>query len=812
MAPPYLIELDEAVSRIKQACESRSSDALSPFFFMVGAGISCPSVPLAADIVAQCQEVAGSHGRKQEPVGKNALDLYSHWFQTAYGEPDQRQKYLRELIEGRPITHANFRLAHLMLNNTISNIVVTVNFDDFLSKALTLFGKPHIVCDHPQTVGRINPSKQILQIVHLHGTYWFYDCCNLRGELEDRALQSTQTTSTMASLLDMILWDRSPLVLGYSGWEGDVFIEALKRRLARPLGTSVYWFCYKRSTVDLIPDQLRNNPHIRFVVPKEPVSTATVAIGELREGHPESVQETKSKGLSATKDEEPALSADTVINKMIRAFKLEAPELTKDPLGFFAARLDDSLPRGEANDTETDLYAIKGVIERVRMAKKREEAEKVEQEVTRASTKGPESTLEKVRDAVRRADFREAVKESASIQLDNLETKELDELADTMWSAAAQLKDNSEDEVRAYDLVIRVRTKQMHVGAETPAMQRQLAEALYKKGVSLRTTNRSEEALDVFDELTKRYSESRDPALLEFAARGLFDKAYELGTLNRRDEEMVTYDEFLKQYGESTLPVLQEMTVFALFNKAVRFHGSGASDEAFRLYDEILDRYGEEEAFPFRISVAKVLHNKAFKLAELERNEESMALYDEVLRRYEQDQDFEFREQVANSLYNKALIFRKMGQNEEEKKVYQAIVKRYEEATEPVLRKIVASAFNSLGFRELVNAKALLKNDLQAGQKELRRAAENIDAAIERNPEDPVMIGNQAYIAFLLGRHDEARKLLTQAIQLGGERIRTAELQDADINRLPEDDEFCEMVQSIRVRTAPPNPADPSPN
>src|SRR6185503_19083713 len=109
MAPPYLIELDEAVSRIKQACESRSSDALSPFFFMVGAGISCPSVPLAADIVAQCQEVAGSHGRKQEPVGKNALDLYSHWFQTAYGEPDQRQKYLRELIEGRPITHANFR-------------------------------------------------------------------------------------------------------------------------------------------------------------------------------------------------------------------------------------------------------------------------------------------------------------------------------------------------------------------------------------------------------------------------------------------------------------------------------------------------------------------------------------------------------------------------------------------------------------------------------------------------------------------------------------------------------------------------------
>jgi len=184
MAQPYVIELDEAISRIQQACDGRS---LSPFFFMVGAGISYPSVPLAVDIVSKCKEVAKTFGRSLESAEKSPLDDYSHWFQTAYAEPDQRQKYLRELIEGKQITHANFRLAHLLLNNTISNMVVTTNFDDFLSKALTLFGKPHIVCDHPQTVGRINPSQAMLQIVHLHGSYWFYDCCNLRGEVEDRA-------------------------------------------------------------------------------------------------------------------------------------------------------------------------------------------------------------------------------------------------------------------------------------------------------------------------------------------------------------------------------------------------------------------------------------------------------------------------------------------------------------------------------------------------------------------------------------------------------------------------------------------------
>jgi len=38
MAQPHFIELDEAVSRIKQACDDRENDS-QPFFFMVGAGL-----------------------------------------------------------------------------------------------------------------------------------------------------------------------------------------------------------------------------------------------------------------------------------------------------------------------------------------------------------------------------------------------------------------------------------------------------------------------------------------------------------------------------------------------------------------------------------------------------------------------------------------------------------------------------------------------------------------------------------------------------------------------------------------------------
>ena len=58
-------------------------------------------------------------------------------------------------------------------------------------------------------------------------------------------------------------------------------------------------------------------------------------------------------------------------------------------------------------------------------------------------------------------------------------------------------------------------------------------------------------------------------------------------------------------------------------------------------------------------------------------------------------------------------------------------------------------------------------------------------------------LGNAGYIAFLLGREEEARGYLAAAISAGGEVIRAAELADADIHSLPQDDAFRDLVRSI---------------
>lgn len=84
--------------------------------------------------------------------------------QRAFHSPADRQGYLRSLIEDRFVSQANLRLAHLLLSKRMANLVVTTNFDDFISRSLTIFGEAHVVCDHPETIQRIAPRAMTCRL------------------------------------------------------------------------------------------------------------------------------------------------------------------------------------------------------------------------------------------------------------------------------------------------------------------------------------------------------------------------------------------------------------------------------------------------------------------------------------------------------------------------------------------------------------------------------------------------------------------------------------------------------------------------
>jgi tetratricopeptide (TPR) repeat protein len=626
------LELGQAVNQIKKACRASSEQK---FFFIIGAGASLPSVPLAKVITEHCKQKAEQQGSHSHTAAKTAGADYSYWLQEAYPQRSDRQRYLRELIEGKPIPHANLRLAHLLLDPEIANLVVTTNFDDFLSRALTLFGQPHVVCDHPNTTERIDPERQDVQIVHVHGSYWFYDCCNLTDEIAQRSERSDQRNQTMASLLDRILANRSPIVVGYSGWENDVIMQALKRRLNSSLPNNLYWVLHKRPNPgeSPLPDWLWRHSDVKFVAPREMQATSgsTNTLASLDKG-------------DALKSS--ALDAPQVFSAMIESLELQPPLLTQDPLQHFKAHLENSLPQDEG--AQQDPYGFQAVIAKIERAKEQEQAQQTD-------------ILEPIRDALRKAQYGEVIRLAQAISLNGLvDDLQRQALIGFLWSAACSLIDDSAEELLAYQLIADVYDALSPVSQE-PVLTRIVSKALFFQGIILSTLNRSEDAISVYDILLESFSNSTEPSLQELIANALFSKGATLGKLNRYEEAIAVYDSVLERFGSSTEPALQEPVATALFNKGVTLGTLNRSEDAIAVYESVIESFGNSTELVLQERVTNALINKGVRLFNLNRFQEAIAVYNDLIVRFGASTEPTLKEQVSKAHQYKAEAVKKLG-------------------------------------------------------------------------------------------------------------------------------------------------------
>ena len=595
----------------------------------------------------------------------------------AFPQASQRQRYFKGLISDKPISHANFRLAHLLLEKRLATLVVTPNFDDFLSRALDLFGQPHIICDHPYTVERIDPESPEIQIVHVHGTYWFYDCCNLRGEIEARTKDSRDRAETMTSLLDKIMSRHSPIVVGYSGWEGDVIMTALKRRLTSGLPNNLYWFCHERAGLEPLRAFFRNHADVCLVLPPDaPARKSTATTDELP---------AMAEKLLPGTGSQPTLSAQLVLDTFVRNFTAKPPKIFLDPIGFFLGQLRDSFPPDSVERQGDDIYKMSNLIRDV--------------EHVRSAAKGLteiDGAIEKVIDAVRRSAYSEAIALAQPLASRPLSDEQRETLIDTVYSASLGLFDNSQSELDGYNLVIALAIGDVLTRPRVPWY---LGAALFNKGVTLGQLNRSEEEIQAYDEVLRRVGDATEPALREQVARALFNKGFRLGRLNRSEEEIQAYDEVLRRFGDATEPALRERVGKALVNKGITLGQLNRSDEGIQTYDEVLRRFGDATEPALREQVAKALGNKGVTLGQLNRSEEEIQAYDEVLRRFGDATEPALREQVARALVYKAITLGQLSRSEEAIQAYDEGLRRFGDATEPALREQVARAFLNKGFR-----------------------------------------------------------------------------------------------------------------
>jgi tetratricopeptide (TPR) repeat protein len=90
-----------------------------------------------------------------------------------------------------------------------------------------------------------------------------------------------------------------------------------------------------------------------------------------------------------------------------------------------------------------------------------------------------------------------------------------------------------------------------------PELREQVARALYNQGGTLALLGRSEEAIEVYDELVDRFGNATE--LREQVARALYNKGVALGLLGRTEEAIGVFKEVVDRFGDATEPELRRI-------------------------------------------------------------------------------------------------------------------------------------------------------------------------------------------------------------------------------------------------------------
>lgn len=331
--------LEYALRTMKATMHHHDNDAYFPYFFIVGAGISVPEIPSASKIVDICKEAVKEidpdlfkhYEEASKGFASNGMRYYSSWIEYAYPNKINRSKLFKSLCSKAKISSANLMLAQILHANEFANTVFTTNFDDSIKKALELMGTKNFFCAENLMDNLVvsNQTKDI-QVIHVHGTFNFYDCANLEKEIDHVA--SNSGTISSAQLLSSFLSHQAPIIVGYSGWENDVIMRCLKERLTYPTPLQYIWICYNKQSYLNLPDWIKNSDSVIFVVP---------------ELDSEDCGDSCDSNAWDNSSNNESIDATMFFKRIISTFKLKTPLIFTNPYSYYSQKINSLLPADE---------------------------------------------------------------------------------------------------------------------------------------------------------------------------------------------------------------------------------------------------------------------------------------------------------------------------------------------------------------------------------------------------------------------------------------------------------------------------------
>lgn len=168
-----------------------------------------------------------------------AAEFYPQIFEKCFAhDADQGYHDLEEEMRGKE-PHIGYILLARIMEKTRHRIVVTTNFDNLVSDAISIYtGSHYLICGHESLTGFVRPSIRRPLIAKIH------------RDLLMNPINDPEGTDVLPNewkdALRRVLSDYTPVVLGYGGNDGSLmgFLSSLK---TSEVNGGIYW-CYMKDT------------------------------------------------------------------------------------------------------------------------------------------------------------------------------------------------------------------------------------------------------------------------------------------------------------------------------------------------------------------------------------------------------------------------------------------------------------------------------------------------------------------------------------------------------------------------------------
>lgn len=202
---------------------------------------------------------------------------------------------------------------------------------------------------------------------------------------------------------------------------------------------------------------------------------------------------------------------------------------------------------------------------------------------------------------------------------------------------------------------------------EATTVRDTVATALVKKGLILALQARNEDAIVAFDEAIHRLESTAIPGLRDWLANALLGRAGCLRWMDRIQEAIAACDHLIGRFHTDESAAMAEAVAMALLVRGTMHGNVGQAEQELQSYTELECRFGSSESIPVLVSLANALVLKAGRLYRMGRGEESIVVCEALTKRFGDDTSSRFLEPVGKAMIIRSAVLGTLGRIREQR-------------------------------------------------------------------------------------------------------------------------------------------------